>query len=289
MPEPKKDQPAPQPEPSAAPRRFWLFADKKILGPYGVRLLRRLKNLRPDLLVAPAGARKDTDWKPASEFPELKAILDERSAPKPKDAAPKSQKKGKPSKPTLPPLPEGPDYLIWFLVFVLACAAGLALMVYLGSRPPARQAAAVASNEFQPPPDQMWPAPDTPGERLAAESQVVEAYLPLLLTAKGVKAENLAAACAAAREFIASQEAYRAKYGGALLDELSRRLSITMRADSRTKRMTECLESAGKQGIDLTALKYAPQLRQNLGPADFSLPRALAAANSLLSSFCANP
>jgi hypothetical protein len=289
MPEPKKDEPAPQSDPSASTRRFWLFADKKILGPYGVRLLRRLKNLRPDLLVAPAGARKDTDWKPAAEFPELKAIIDARAAPKPPSAEPKAGKKGRPPKPALPPLPEGPDYLIWFFVLVLTCAAGLALMVYLGSRPPARQAASVAGNEFQPPPDQMWPAPDTPSERLAAESQVVEAYLPLLLTIKGVKAENLAAACAAAREFIASQEAYRAKYGGALLDELSRRLSITMRADSRTKSMVECLERAGKQGIDLTALKYAPQLRQNLGPADFSLPRALATANSLLSTLCAKP
>ena len=287
MADPKKDPPEPQPAPG--PGRYWLFADKKILGPYGLRLLRRLKNLRPDLLVAPAGSRKEADWKPAAEFPELKSILDERASGKPKDSEPKPQKKGKPAKPPLPPLAEGPNYLHLFFFLVVVSAAAIAVMVHVGGRPPARKAAAVAANEFQPPPDQMWPAPDTPSERLAAESQVVESYLPLLLSMKGVKAENLGAACTAAREFLASQEAYRAKYGPALVDELSRRLVVTMRADSRTKVMAECLERAGKQGIDLTALKYAPQLRQNLQPADFSLPRALSTANSLLANFCAKP
>ncbi|MBI5239756.1 MAG: hypothetical protein HY926_04730 [Elusimicrobia bacterium] len=287
MPDPKKDQP--QPEPSVQPGRYWLFADKKILGPYGMRLLRRLKNLRPDLLVAPAGARKETDWRPAADFPELKAILDARASGQSKEAETPAQKKGRPSKPPLPPLPEGPNYLNWFFFIVLSVAAGVALLVHIASRPPVRKSAAVASNEFQPPPDQMWPAPDTPSDRLAAESQVIEAYLPLLLAVKGVKAEQLTAACASAREFIRSQEAYRAKYGTPLAEELSRRLVITMRADSRTKKLVECLERAGGHGIDLTALKYAPQLRQNLQPADFSLPRAQSTADSLLSSFCAKP
>jgi hypothetical protein len=278
-----KEEPEPQPEQPAPPRRFWLYADKKILGPFGTRLLRRLKNFRSDLLVAPAGARKEADWKPASEFPELKAILDERSSPKPKEPAPK---KGKPPRPPLPPLPEGPNYLVWFFVLVLTGAAGIAFMVHRGSRPAAPRAAAVAQNEFQPAPDQMWPAPDTPSERLAAETQMVEAYLPLLLAVKGVKAEQLVAACASAREFIATHEAYRSKYGAALLDELSQRLALTMRADSRTKRLVDCLERASAHGIDLTALKFSPQLRQNLQPSDFSLARALGTANSLQSSIC---
>ena len=281
-----KEQPEPQPEQPAQPRRFWLYADKKILGPYGVRLLRRLKNFRPDLMVAPAGARKEADWKPAAEFPELRALLDERSAPKPKEPAPK---KGKPPRPPLPPLPEGPNYLLWFFLFVLAGAAGVAFLVHRGSRSASPPAAAAAGGEAQPTPDQMWPAPDAPSERLEAEGQLVEAYLPLLLSVKGVKAEQLAAACAAAREFTASYAAYRGKYGAALVDELSQRLTVTMRADSRTKKLLERLDAAAARGIDLTALKYAPQLRQNMQPSDFSLARALATAQTMQSSFCAKP
>jgi hypothetical protein len=276
-----KEQPAP--EPPAQPRRFWLYADKKILGPFGVRLLRRLRNFRPDILAAPAGARKETDWKPAAEFPELKAVLDERAAVKPKEPAPK---KGKAPRPPLPPLPEGPNYLLWFFLFVLACAAVLAFLVRRGSSPEAPPAAAAPGAEAPAKPEQMWPAPGAPEDRVEAEGQLLEAYFPLLLSVKGVNAEQLAAACDSAKEFAAAYAAYKSKYGGAQLDELSERLTVTLRADARTAKLLQRLEHAASRGVDLSSLKFPQQLRQNLQPSDFSLGRALGNAQQLLSGVC---
>lgn len=278
MPE-AKDQETPQPP--APPRRFWLYADKKILGPFGVRLLRRLKNFRADIPAAPAGARQETDWKPAAEFPELKAILDERAAPKqPKAPAPKK------GQAPLPPLPEGPNYLLWFFLAVLACGAGLAVLARRGASPEAPPAAAAPPAEPSATLEQMWPAPGATPELVKEEGRLLEDYFPLLVSLKGVNAEQLAATCDAARGFVAAYGAYSARYGAARLDELSQRVTVTMRADTRTSQLRQRLAAADSRGVDLSALTFPRQLRQNLQASDFGLERALASARQLLSSVC---
>ena len=280
-----KDKPDSAPEPMpASPRRFWLYVDKKFLGPYGLRILGRLKNFRADILAAPIGSHKETDWKPASEFPELRELLHERESAKTK-APPPAKPEGKKKRPPLPPLPEGPNYLSWFLVLVLVGAVVVAGLVYRGSRTEAPVAAPPQADPAATP-AQMWPDPSAPAERVEAEGKLLQSYFPLLLSVQGLKAEQLAAACASAKEFAAGHESYKAKYGASQLNDFSRRLAVTMRSEARTPRLKEQLRQASGRGVDLSSLQYAKNLGQNLQDADFSLNRALQNAQSLESSFC---
>jgi hypothetical protein len=268
-------------------RRYYIHVGGQIRGPYGLRLLRHFKDLSAELLAAPAGAQREKDWRPVADYPELKALLDERAAAaKPKE--PPVKPKGKPKRPPLPPLPEGPNYLLLFFLFILACAGGVAFLVHRGAAPEAAPAVlAAAKGEAPPTPEQMWPKPGVGGDQEAAEEQFLESYFPLLLTVKGVNAEQLPATCSAAKEYIATYGAYKAKYGGAQLDDLSQRLSVTMRADMRTSQLSRVLIQAGSHGVDLTALNFPQQLRQNMQASDFSLQHALGSAQQLLSGVCA--
>jgi hypothetical protein len=270
-------------------RRYYIHVAGQVRGPYGVRLLRHFKDLSAELLAAPAGSQREKDWRPVAEYPELKAILEERAAvAKPKDTPP--PKKGKPKRPPLRPLPEGPNYLLLFFLFILAAAGAVAFLVHRGAAPeapPAAVAPSASGGEAQPTPEQMWPKPGVAGDQEAAEEQFLESYFPLLLTVKGVNAEQLPATCAAAKEFVATYGAYKGKYGGAQLDDLSQRLSATMRADIRTSQLSKVLIQAGSHGVDLTALNFPQQLRQNMQASDFSLQHALGNAQQLLSGVCA--
>jgi hypothetical protein len=282
--EDEEDQ-APPPVLPGQPRRYWIHVGGQVRGPYGVRVLRHFKDLSAELLAAPAGSQREKDWRPVSDYPDLKAVLDERAAAaKPKEPPPK---KAKPKRPPLQPLPEGPNYLMLFFIFMLAGAAGLAYLVHRGSTPEAPPVAAALPSAEVATPEQMWPAPGLTDEREAAEEQLLTAYFPLLLSVKGVNADQLAPTCDAAKEFGATYEAYKGKYGGAQVDELSQRLTVSMRADNRTVKLLKVLEQANSHGVDLTALKFPQQLRQNMQASDFSLQHALGNARQLLTTVCA--
>jgi hypothetical protein len=66
----------------------------------------------------------------------------------------------------------------------------------------------------------------------------------------------MAAVCASAKEFSSSYDAYKTKYSAAQLDDLSRRVTTTMRADTRTAKLLQRLEHAATRGVDLSSLKY---------------------------------
>ncbi|MFA5138156.1 MAG: hypothetical protein WC728_02900 [Elusimicrobiota bacterium] len=57
--------------------RYWLYdkANKRVLGPYIIARLSTLPGFGPESKVAPEGARKRSEWKPAKEFPELAVLF----------------------------------------------------------------------------------------------------------------------------------------------------------------------------------------------------------------------
>lgn len=277
--EPPKDAPPPP--------RFWLYADKRIQGPYGLRLLRRLKGFTPEILAAPVGSKSDEDWKPAKDYPELQALLASRSEAKPKAPASPPERR-KPSRPAPQPFPEEPNYLLWFLGLLLAGGALAAGVNAWKSRPASAPASSSAEQEEKAPdPAQMWPEPGAPADRVEAEGLLLELYFPLLLSRQGVKPDQIPAACSAAKEFIAEYESFKSRFGKEPLESFSQRVAVTMRAEKRTAPLLKRLDKAGSRGVDLSTLKHAKNLRQNMSADEFGMDRALDNARFLLGSVCA--
>jgi hypothetical protein len=270
--------------------RYWLYADDKILGPYTIRFLRKVKGFHPDILVAPTGSQTGKDWRPAKEFPDLVAMFEARiEAAKPKPKPPEPPKK--PER-VAAPFPEEPNYLARGLLVVIAVVGLVVLVQYLRGRSKARAeaepvASAKGAQEEKPPkPEEMWPDPGAPAERIEAEGKLLEDYFPLLLSAQGVKPDQLPVACAAAKTYTAGYAAYQAKFGGPALAAFSQRVILTMRAEKRTPQLDARLDDAGKKGIDLSSLKFAKILKQNMSPADFGLEHIADSARSMSATVC---
>jgi hypothetical protein len=261
--------------------------NKQPKGPYGLGLLRRVKELQPETLAAPAGAKSEEAWKPAQEYADLKAIFDERAAaPAPKPAPEKKKRKNLPHK----PLPEEPNYFA--IVIILILVAGAGVVGYQMYRDKAAQPKETAAAKDQPakaeivPPAPPWPEPGAPAARTAAEGTLLESYFPMLLSRSGIKPEQFIPICASAKEFIASYESYKAAFGQETLDAFSLRIAGGMRADVRPKELLKRLEAAEGRGIDLSALKHPANLRGNVDASAFGMDRALANAKMLLESVC---
>ncbi|MDD5657857.1 MAG: hypothetical protein PHF00_11465 [Elusimicrobia bacterium] len=267
------------------PGRYWLYLDKRMVGPYGARLLRRMKEFGPRVLAAPAGARTDEAWKPAEEYPELKALLEQRAAaaaaPPP---GPQPQKRK--GRPPLAPLPEGPNYFAGLLG--LSLAVGAAVLGFQAWRAksgalPVSSGGLAAQAEAPVP---VWPEPGALAERVQAEGQLLESYFPMLLSREGVRPEQFAAVCDAAKDFASGCERYRAAFGEAALASFSQRIGAAMRADSRPSALLERLRLSKSRGIDLSSLEHPAQLRGNVAAVDYGMEHALANARLLLRGVC---
>jgi hypothetical protein len=250
-----------------------------------------MKDFVPGHKVAPMGADNEEAWKPAADFPELQAMFEERAQKKTKLPPPPAPAKPKASRAPLPPLVDEPNYVLRLVALLIV--GGImygAVQAYRSSRsdaeaPAAAKAPAADAAETAPEPAQMWPEPGAPADRVEAEGKLLEAYFPVVLSAQGIKPEHIPAACASAKAFISGYDGYKSRFA-AQLDDFSRRVAVTMRADNRTSALLDRLDRAGKQGMDLSSLKYPKNLRQNTSLADFSLEHALANARFLLSSVC---
>jgi len=56
-------------------KRFWVFTGKSAAGPYEPGRLKGLPGFGPGTVVAPEGAATEAAWKPARDFPELRALF----------------------------------------------------------------------------------------------------------------------------------------------------------------------------------------------------------------------
>lgn len=64
--------------------RYWLFDEraKRATGPFLDATLSRQPGFGPESKVAPEGARKAGEWRPAKEIPELKPWLERAASEK---------------------------------------------------------------------------------------------------------------------------------------------------------------------------------------------------------------
>ena len=71
-------------------RLYWVFdkRTKQVLGPYLVTRLKSLHYFGPDTKVAPEGSVKKSDWKKASEYPELADLFKQSTEGEDKEEKP---------------------------------------------------------------------------------------------------------------------------------------------------------------------------------------------------------
>src|SRR3989338_5470535 len=87
--------------------KYWAYVNNEILGPFEKGKLLELPSFSPSLLVCPQTpvGEKTEDWKEASTYPELSALIGQGSMPHP-PPSPEPSPPPPPAEPAPAPAPE---------------------------------------------------------------------------------------------------------------------------------------------------------------------------------------